>query len=92
MLRAKSPGFGKEHGYNYGKNKRRLHPAGGSGYEALTLKMAEKWGADVIRDSDGTELSEEIVQAGYGIYSTICIIREHNEWAKNHPGNLQQSF
>ncbi len=65
---------------------------GEAGYEALTLKMAEKWGADVIRDSDGTELSEEIVQAGYGIYSTICIIREHNEWAKNHPGNLQQSF
>ena len=65
---------------------------GEAGYEALTLKMAEKWGADVIRDSDGTELSEEIVQAGYGIYSTICIIREHNEWAKAHPGNLQQSF
>lgn len=65
---------------------------GEAGYEALTLKMAEKWGADVIRDSDGTELSEEIVQAGYGIYSTICIIREHNEWAKAHPGSLQQSF
>ena len=34
---------------------------GEAGYEALTLKMAEKWGADVIRDSDGTELSEEII-------------------------------
>lgn len=65
---------------------------GEAGYEALTLKMAEKWGADVIRDSDGTELSEEIVQAGYGIYSTICIIREHNEWARKHPGHLQQTF
>ena len=48
----------------------------------LTLEMAEKWGADVIRDSDGTELSPEIINAGYGIYSTICIIRDHNEWAK----------
>ncbi len=65
---------------------------GEAGYEALTLKMAEKWGADVIRDSDGTELSEEILNAGYGIYSTICIIRDHNEWARNHPEQLQQTF
>ena len=26
---------------------------GESGYEKLTLELAEKWGADVIRDSDG---------------------------------------
>lgn len=65
---------------------------GESGYEALTLKMAEKWGADVIRDSDGTVLSDEIVHAGYGIYSTICIIRDHNEWAKKNQDKLQQTF
>lgn len=65
---------------------------GESGYEKLTLEMAEKWGADVIRDSDGTELSPEIVNAGYGIYSTICIIRDHNEWAKKNPDKLQQTF
>ena len=65
---------------------------GEAGYEQLTLKMAEKWGADVIRDSDGTVLSDEITKAGYGIYSTICIIRDHNEWAKKHMDNLQQSF
>lgn len=65
---------------------------GESGYEALTLKMADKWGADVIRDSDGTVLSDEIVHAGYGIYSTICIIRDHNEWAKKNPDKLQQTF
>ena len=29
---------------------------GESGYEQLTLRLAEKWGADVIRDSDGTKL------------------------------------
>lgn len=65
---------------------------GESGYEALTLEMAKKWGADVIRDSDGTELSPEIVNAGYGIYSTICIIRDHNEWAKQNTDKLQQTF
>ena len=65
---------------------------GEAGYEALTLKMAEKWGADVIRDSDGTELSPEILNAGYGIYSTICIIRDHNAWAQKNRDKLQQTF
>ena len=65
---------------------------GEAGYEKLTLKMAKKWGADVIRDSDGTELSPEIVRAGYGIYSTICITRDHNDWAKKNPDKLQQTF
>ncbi len=65
---------------------------GEAGYEALTLKMAEKWGADVIRDSDGTKLSPEIIQAGYRVYSTICIIREHNAFAQEHPDAQQQTF
>lgn len=65
---------------------------GESGYEKLTLELAKKWGADVIRDSDGTVLSDEILNSGYGIYSTICIIRDHNEWAKKNTDKLQQSF
>lgn len=65
---------------------------GEAGYEKLTLELAEKWGADVIRDSDGTKLSGEIVDAGYRIYSTICIIREHNAFAEAHPETQQQTF
>lgn len=65
---------------------------GEAGYEALTLQLAEKWGADVIRDSDGTKLSVDILDAGYQIYSTICIIREHNEFAEEHPECQQQTF
>lgn len=65
---------------------------GEAGYEALTLEMAEKWGADVIRDSDGTKLSPKILESGYGIYSTICIIRDHNAWAREHMDTLQQTF
>ena len=52
---------------------------GESGCEALTLELARRWGADIIRDSDGTKLSEEILSSEYGIYSTICVVREHNE-------------
>lgn len=65
---------------------------GESGYEKLTLELAEKWGADVIRDSDGTVLSKDIIDAGYQIYSTICIIRDHNEFAKKNTNTLQQTF
>ncbi len=65
---------------------------GEAGFEKLTLELADRWGADVIRDSDGTKLSDEITNAGYGIYSTICIIRDHNEWAKKNLDKLQQTF
>nr|MCR4934392.1 1,3-beta-galactosyl-N-acetylhexosamine phosphorylase [Lachnospiraceae bacterium] len=65
---------------------------GEAGYEDLTLKLAKKWGADVIRDSDGTVLSDDILNAGYDIYSTICIIRDHNAWAKDNKDKLQQTF
>ena len=54
-----------------GKTKGRFTLPGESGYEKLTLNLAERWGADVIRDSDGTQLSDEIITAGYDIYSTI---------------------
>jgi len=65
---------------------------GEAGYEALTLELARRWGADIIRDSDGTTLSSEILDAGYGIYSTICAIREHNEWIKKNLRARQQTF
>ena len=65
---------------------------GEAGYESLTLELAERWGADVIRDSDGTQLSDEILNAGYGIYSTICPIREHNDWIRQNPQARQQVF
>lgn len=65
---------------------------GESGYERLTLDLCEKWGADCIRDSDGTQLSEEILSSGIPIYSTICMIRSINEWAKKHPEMLQRNF
>ncbi|RPI25012.1 MAG: 1,3-beta-galactosyl-N-acetylhexosamine phosphorylase [Acidobacteria bacterium] len=63
---------------------------GEAGYEELTLQLAQKWGADVIRDSDGTQLSEAIATSGYEIYSTLCLVRADNQWAKEHPDKLQQ--
>ncbi|MBP3887521.1 MAG: 1,3-beta-galactosyl-N-acetylhexosamine phosphorylase [Cellulosilyticum sp.] len=65
---------------------------GESGFEDLTLSLAERWGADVIRDSDGTQLSDKIINTDYGIYSTLCLIRSDNQWAKANKDKLQQNF
>ena len=65
---------------------------GEAGYEDLTLKLAKKWGADVIRDSDGTQLSDKIITSDYDIYSTICLVRADNEWAKANTDKLQQCY
>lgn len=65
---------------------------GEAGYEELTLRLAKKWGADTIRDSDGTQLSPEITDAGYDIYSTVCLPRSVNDWAKQNMDKLQQNF
>ena len=72
--------------------KRKFTLPGEAGYEKLTLDLARRWGADVIRDSDGTALSEEILSAGYEIYSTICPIREHNHWIRENMHARQQTF
>ena len=65
---------------------------GEAGYEKLTLDLAKKWGADTIRDSDGTQLSPEILQAGYDIYSTVCLVRSVQPWARENLNKLQQNF
>jgi beta-D-galactosyl-(1->4)-L-rhamnose phosphorylase len=65
---------------------------GEAGYEDLTIKLAKKWGADTIRDSDGTVLSDSIISLGYNIYSTICLVRSDNKWAKANMDKLQQNY
>ncbi len=54
--------------------------------------LAEKWGVDAIRDSDGTILSDEITSMGYEVYSTLCIIRADQDWARQHKDCCQQKF
>lgn len=65
---------------------------GEKGYEALTMRLAGEWGADCIRDSDGTQLSDEILKSGIPIYSTICMVRSITAWAKSNMDKLQRNF
>ena len=52
------------------------------------LELARRWGADAIRDSDGTALDNSFLDAGYRIYSIICLVRADQKWAKANPRQL----
>ena len=55
-----------------------------------TKEMLEKWGADAIRDCDGTDFPQELKDTGAKIYSTYYTTRKDNEWAKANPDEVQQ--
>ena len=50
-----------------------------------TLELVKRWGADAIRDCDGTEYPEELRNVDAKVYSTYYTTRKDNEWAKAHP-------
>ncbi|MBN1516566.1 1,3-beta-galactosyl-N-acetylhexosamine phosphorylase [Candidatus Sumerlaeota bacterium] len=60
--------------------------------EKETIQLAEKWGADAIRDSDGTVLSPELTEMDFEIYSTLCMIRADQEWNNAHMDECQQKY
>jgi 1,3-beta-galactosyl-N-acetylhexosamine phosphorylase len=63
-----------------------------AGMEKETIELAKKWGVDAVRDSDGTVLSSEITELGLDVYSTLCLVRADQEYAKAHQDKLQQKF
>ncbi|NBJ68272.1 MULTISPECIES: 1,3-beta-galactosyl-N-acetylhexosamine phosphorylase [Clostridia] len=57
-----------------------------------TKELMQRWGADAIRDSDGTKLDDEIKQLDAKIYTTYFVARNHNDFAKQHPEEMQQLY
>lgn len=57
-----------------------------------TLEMLDKWGADAIRDCDGTEFPEKLKNTGAKIYATYYTTRKDNKWAKENPDEIQQMY
>lgn len=74
------------------KYKGRVTLPAQAGLEKEIKELCEKLGADAVRDSDGTTLSKEIMQMGYTVYRTLCLVREDLEWTKNHQQYLQQMY
>ena len=57
-----------------------------------TLEIMKKWGADAIRDCDGTDFPEELTHQNAKIYSTYYTTRKDNAWAKANPDEVQQCY
>ena len=57
-----------------------------------TLQLLEQWGADAIRDCDGTDYPEELKKVDAKVYSTYYTTRKDNAWARANPDEVQQCY
>ena len=57
-----------------------------------TMELLKRWGADAIRDCDGTDYPEELKSVDAKVYSTYYTTRKDNAWAKANPDEVQQCY
>lgn len=57
-----------------------------------TLELMKLWGADAIRDCDGTDFPTALKDSDAEIYSTYYTTRKDNAWAKANPDEIQQMY
>ena len=57
-----------------------------------TKKIAALWGADAVRDCDGTELPKNVKELAEKVYNTYFVVRGDNEWAEKHPEETHCTF
>ncbi len=57
-----------------------------------TLELMKQWGADAVRDCDGTDFPQELQDVDGKIYSTYYTTRKDNDWAKANPEEIQQMY
>ena len=57
-----------------------------------TLEIMERWGADALRDCDGTDFPKELREVDAKIYSTYYTTRKDNQWAAANPEEIQQMY
>ncbi len=57
-----------------------------------TLTLIKRWGADAIRDCDGTDYPEGLRDVDAKVYSTYYTTRKDNAWARANPDEVQQCY
>lgn len=57
-----------------------------------TVALKESLGADAIRDCDGTQMPQELLELDAKVYATYYTTRKDNEWALAHPEEIQQEY
>lgn len=74
------------------KPKGRVTLPSEEGFAAQTKELMERWGADAIRDSDGTKLDDEIKALDAKIYTAYFPTRGHNEFIEQHREECPQIY
>ncbi|HLR52045.1 MAG TPA: 1,3-beta-galactosyl-N-acetylhexosamine phosphorylase [Candidatus Avamphibacillus sp.] len=62
------------------------------GLEKEISRIVDKWGADAVRDSDGTKIPEEVKLMADKVYSKYFFTRGDQEWAKANLDELQHIY
>ncbi len=57
-----------------------------------TKRIAKLWGADAVRDCDGTVLPKNASELAEKVYNTYFIVRGDNEWGRKHPEETHRTF
>ena len=59
---------------------------------SATKEIAARWGADALRDCDGTDFPAELQGGDWKIYATYYTTRKDNAWAQANPDEIQQMY
>lgn len=57
-----------------------------------TKEIVKRWGADALRDCDGTSMPDELKSMPVKIYSTYYTTKKDNPWAEANPDEVQQMY
>ena len=57
-----------------------------------TKEIVKRWGADALRDCDGTSMPDELKSMPVKIYSNYYTTRKDNPWAEANPDEVQQMY
>lgn len=57
-----------------------------------TKEIVKRWGADALRDCDGTSMPDKLKSMPVKIYSTYYTTRKDNAWAEANPDEVQQMY
>lgn len=74
------------------KRKGNLTLPSESGFLDETKELLDRWGADALRDSDGTKLSDELKKLDAKIYTTYFVSRGNNDFARENMKESQHLY
>lgn len=62
------------------------------GVDQEMVEVINRWGADAVRNSDGTELPQCVKDLDLKVYATLSPVRYDQNWIKAHPHYYPQKY